>query len=155
MRAAGFVLVALAAACQRDTVRPRLELSRGFTVRLSLGGGLSPFDDTIEIASDGRVSRELHDDARDARGSGTIAPSEVAALRTQLESAAFADLEPSYGDSIPDGSRLDLEVDTGAGLRIVTCSGHCNVRNAPAALNDVAAAILAIRERIALAPPVK
>ncbi|HEX4452322.1 MAG TPA: hypothetical protein VH143_15705 [Kofleriaceae bacterium] len=147
MRAAVIVVVALVA-CQRDTVRPRLERSRGFTVELSLGGGYPPFDDAIAIASDGRVTRELHDGNRDAHGSGTIAPSEVAALRTQLESVAFADLEPSYGDSEPDGGRLYLEVDTGAGVRMVTC-------NAPAALHDVAAAILAIRDRVALVPPVK
>ncbi|HEY1551057.1 MAG TPA: hypothetical protein VGG28_24680 [Kofleriaceae bacterium] len=142
------VIALLVFACQRDTLRPRLQLSHGFTVTLTFSGGYPPFYDATAITSDGRVTREIHDDTRETHGSGSISPTELAALRTQLESVGFADLEDHYGDSVPDGGRLVLEVDAGSGVRYVMCSGHCNPSNAPLPLHDVVGSITAIRERI-------
>jgi hypothetical protein len=147
------VLVAAIAACRGTDARPPLDLSKGFTVRLTFGGGSTPFYDTIAIGDDGRVERTFEESGSARRQTGTSDPAEVGQLRALLQSSDFAALAASYGTPIADGSTLDLEVETPTALRVVRCDGSCNLTNAPRALVAIATTVSEIRDRIEKANP--
>ncbi|HEY1811761.1 MAG TPA: hypothetical protein VGG74_05350 [Kofleriaceae bacterium] len=143
------VVVAAVTACRGGDARPRLDLSKGFTVRLTFGGGAEPFYDTVAIGDDGRVERTVHESASVQRSTGTIEPAEVATLRALLETNAFATVPRDIGRPVADGPTVDLEVETPTGLRVVHCAGTCR---SPRPLDAVATAIVDIRDRLP-APP--
>jgi hypothetical protein len=131
------VLAAAIVACGGD-VRPRLDLSKGFTVRLTLGGGSTPFYDTVAIDDTGHVERTFEEAGSSRQTAGSIDRDEVA---------------QAYGTPIADGPIVDVEVETPAALHVIRCEGTCNLATAPRALGALASILTEIRDRVTSDPP--
>jgi hypothetical protein len=145
MCALAMVVTAVMSGSCRD--EPRLDLAAGYTMKLSFGGGSTPFYDSTTIHSDGRVERALGDWGTSSAASGTAEPGEIEALRRSLETDGFANLAPQYGEHMPDAATLDLSVGTPSQDVRISCEGPCGLDRLPAALASAVQAGVAIRNR--------
>jgi hypothetical protein len=133
-----FVALALVVACQRDTLRPRLDLAGGFTATFSIEGGYPPSRHDVVVTSDGHLTRSV--DRITERAGAIVAPTELVPLLRLLESVAFADLAEDVTSTtytgVPDAVRLSLVIETHGERRVVGCTECCREPREPEVFCD-------------------